>query len=131
VARTPTWKTKDGRIVPIDQMADDHLVFTIAYLKRKFREQAGKDWIPGPGTKCHPSAIVTNQFLEAMHAESLKRWPMGITSGVGWEPGAPSDPDPVDALVVPATQARANRHRRLLKPARVVRWSIDLENDDD
>lgn len=34
--RLPTkWKTKDGRIVPINRMSDSHLVNTILYLRKQ------------------------------------------------------------------------------------------------
>lgn len=33
-----TWTTKDGRIIPIAQMTDDHLLNTIRMIEAKFQE---------------------------------------------------------------------------------------------
>jgi hypothetical protein len=43
----PVWKTKDGRVIPISQMGDIHVLNAEAFLRRKHRELL--DTSPPPG----------------------------------------------------------------------------------
>lgn len=66
-----TWKTKDGRVVPIDKMSDEHLENTFIYLVAKFRKSCNILWVPNVYAP-HNVAFIS-QKLHAMYDELDRR----------------------------------------------------------
>lgn len=127
------WKTKDGREVDIDKMADDHLLNAFAFARRSFREKTRINWFPGI-----TGMPATGRFLDIKLQELYREC---INRGLPWsdetvqerDRGAGDSTGLLDGLVVSATNARNRNNEVVERKEAVTRkgfLSIDLGEDD-